>query len=143
MAVPRISQDGAQAYGVTIGSSGVVTINGIAYKVNSVTPTRNVETARDKLPDGGNGRQRWTADFDEADMELQLATSSTAPPQFGQTFSMTLDANYGSELWNVMPNSPEQTNDPGAIRVAQIRISHRPNGSENKSTGLNIHPSTG
>lgn len=121
MPVPSITLDGTMAYGVTVGASGVVTINSIAYKINSVTPTRAVDTAEDRDPDGSPNRARYTAGFDEVDMEAQLATSSTAVPQFGQTFSMTLDANYGSETWIVMPNSAAQSNDPGEIRVASFR----------------------
>lgn len=120
MATPTIILDGTQAYGVTAGSSGTITINSVAYIVNKITPNRNFQEAKDYLATGAPGRARYTSDFDECDIEVQLATSSTASPMPGSTFSMTVDANVGSETWVVMWNSPEQTNDAGAIRVASF-----------------------
>lgn len=133
MAVPRIILDGAQAYGTTVGSSGTITINAVAYIVNSVTPRRNSTRAEDRVADGGPGRARDTADFDECDLELQLATSATASPKFGDTFSMTLDSNYGSETWYVGPVSPPQSNEPGQIRTVSI-TAHKVNNTGAYST---------
>lgn len=122
MAVPRIVQDGSQAYGVIIGSSGVIQINGVSYKVNNVTPSRASQEAKDYNPDGTPGRRRDTADFDTCSMELQLGTSATAYPKFGDTFSMTLDSNYGAETWVVQPVAVPQTNGAGDIRAIPLEV---------------------
>ncbi len=120
MASPLAYLDGTQAYGVTIGTSGVLTIGGVAYKVNNFTPDRPVQAAQDYNPNGSPNRQRVTADFATFTAELQLATSSTAPPTMGMTFTATIDSNFGAELWAIDTVTPAQTNETGAIRVAQI-----------------------
>ena len=122
MAAPRIVIDGNQAYGVTVGTSGVVTINSVAYKVNNVRINRAVEEAKDNVPDGGVGRRRKTASFDDGELELQLAASDTVLPIFGNSFSMTVDPAYGAENWCLDPVSPEQTNGPGDIRTITVSI---------------------
>ena len=122
MAVPRITVDGAQAYGVIVGSSGVITINAIVYKVNNVSINRASQEAKDYVPDGGPGRRRVTADFDSGTMELQLATGSTAYPKFGDQFTMQVDSNYGTETWYCLPVNVPQDNSAGAIRVIPLEF---------------------
>lgn len=120
MAVNSLVLDGSQAYGVTIGTSGVLTINGVAYKCNNWQPTRANTIAEDYNPNGTPGRWRMTAGFDTFSAELQLATDSTAYPKAGDTFSATCDSNYGAETWCVDFVAVPQTNGAGDIRVIPI-----------------------
>lgn len=117
----RIVLDGLMGYGTQgLGSVGSVTINSVAYKINNISASRPVQEAKDYVPDGGPGRARYTIDFDECTIELQLATGSTVCPPFGSTFALTLDSGIGAETWIVMPNSPNQTNSAGDIRTVTI-----------------------
>lgn len=116
MPAPRIVVDGSQSYG-----SPVVTINGVAYQLNNINVERPETKAMDRDGLGRPQRQRWTADVATLTAEAQLATSATAYPAFGLTFNLTVDTNYGSELWVVMPQNYVATNGEGDIRVVPIR----------------------
>ncbi len=112
MAAPRIVLDGTQAYG-----SRTLTIGGVAYKANNIKVARPHTDAKDEDTNGTPGRARYTADRAVLTAELQLATSSTAYPVFGTTFSATFDsAAYGSETFVVMPVEQEEDNGEGNIR---------------------------
>lgn len=116
MSVPSIVTDGTMAYGTQS-----VTINSVAYIINNVKVARPVKEANDEDTVGKPGRNRYTVGVDELTGDLQLATNSTAYPKFGDTFTLTLDSNYGSETWIVMPMEAEQTNEGTAIRSAPLK----------------------
>jgi len=100
--------------------SQAVTINGVAYILNNFNVSRPKTDADDNDTDGGPQRRRTTHGRSTFTAECQLATSSTARPKFGDTFSLTVDSNYGSELWALDPTGFEMDNGPGNIRVAAI-----------------------
>lgn len=125
MAVPRITVDGSMAYGAPV----ITTSGGIAFQLNNINVERPETKAMDRDGSGRPQRQRWTADIAAITGEGQLATSSTALPIFGQTFSLTVDPAYGSELWCVMPQNYVATNGEGDIRVVPIRAEKVINGS--------------
>jgi len=108
--------------------SRTLTINAVTYKVNSLDIDRPTAEASDNNTDGTPNRARWTAQRASFTAELQLATGSTALPQFGNTFSDTFDSNYGSESF-VITNSPySESNDPGEIRTVSITAAKVING---------------
>ena len=115
MAVPKIILDGTQAYGTR-----TLTIGGVAYKVNNISVTRPSTEAEDENTDGTPNRRRETRGRATLTGELQLATSSTAYPKFGDTFSATFDAQYGSETFVLKPVPYGETNAAGDIRVVAI-----------------------
>lgn len=124
MAAPSIAVDGSQKYG-----SFDVTINGVAFTLNNITIDRPFTKAMDRTASGKPQRQRWTADVATMTAEAQYASSSTNPSIFGQTFSLTVDAAYGSELWCVMPQNFAADNGEGNIRVMPLRAEKVINGS--------------
>lgn len=111
--------DGTQAYGTP--NSGTITINGVAYILENVNVDRPESKALSRDGSGRPNRQRFTADVATLTADLQLATSSTAYPGFGTTFTLTVDANYGSETWIVMPQNFVATHGEGDIRIAPLR----------------------
>jgi hypothetical protein len=86
--------DGAIPYG-----SRVVTISTVTYVANNIRvrrPTKQIKRTNElDEPSGSVGVE----DFVEGSAELQLATSSTAEPQNGMTFDLTLDATIGEETF--------------------------------------------
>lgn len=126
---PTLILDGTQRYGVTVGSSGVLTIGGVAYKASNVNITRNFQEAKDYVPSGAPGRKRLTQDFDTGTMELQLATSTTVFPSFGQSFTMEFDSNYGVETWYIGQMTTVQSNSAGEIQVVSVEIHKAYNGT--------------
>jgi hypothetical protein len=124
MPTPAIVLDGTMAYGTQS-----VTINSVVYLINNVKVARAVGEAHDEGVDGRPARNRYTAGVDELTGELQLATSATAYPAFGGTFTLTLDSNYGSETWIVMPTDAEQSNSATEIRVAPLKAKKATNPS--------------
>lgn len=127
MAAPVIVIDGAQAYGTP--NSGVVTINATAYIIENFVVDRGNSEAMSRDGRGVPNRQRFTADVPTATCDLQLATSSTPYPNFGDTFTFTVDANYGAELWIVLPQNFNATNGEGDIRIAAMRCKKSITGS--------------
>lgn len=124
MPVPSICVDGSQPYG-----SPIVTINGVSFKLNNINIDRPETKAMDRSIDGRPQRQRWTADVATLTAEGQYPSSGSTIPIFGQTFSLTVDPAYGSELWCVMPQNYVATNGEGDIRVIPIRAEKVLNGS--------------
>ena len=124
MPVPAIVIDGSQPYGTP-----TVTINGQAYKLNNISIERAVDKAMDRNSDGRPQRQRWTIGVDTLTAEAQYPSSGTTVPIFGQTFNVTVDPAYGSELWCVQPQNYTATNGEGDIRIIPLRAEKVINGS--------------
>lgn len=116
MPSPAIILDGSQPYGTP-----TVTINGVPYKLNNVNIERPETTALRRSTDGRPQDQRFTADVATLTAEGQYPSSGSTIPIFGQTFSLTVDPAYGSELWIVMPQSYVATNGEGDVRVVPIK----------------------
>lgn len=100
--------------------STAVTINSVVYIVKSFTPDRPVSEVVDEDANGSDARARVVRKQSGFSAELQLATSSTAYPQFGQTFSYTVDSNYGAETWVVHNAIPNISNAAGDIRTVNV-----------------------
>ena len=115
MPVPSFVLDGAMAYG-----SRTLTINAVTYKVVSLDIARPTVAAEDNLQTSAPGRKRWTGQRAQLTATLQLATGSTAYPQFGNTFTDTFDSNYGSETFVITEPPYSESNDPGEIRTVSI-----------------------
>lgn len=115
MPVPQYVLDGTMQYG-----SQSVTINGTAYIFDNFTVTRPKTDADDQDSLGAPQRRRVTHGRSTFSAELQLATSATVRPVFGNTFALNVDAAYGSETWVLDPVNFEMDNGPGNIRVAQV-----------------------
>ena len=118
--------DGTQAYGTPV----ITTVTAaVAYQLNNISISRPVTEAKDYDENGMPGRARYTGDVAELTAECQLATSSTTPPVFGDTFTLTVDAAYGSETWIIMPSDYSATNGAGDIRVVPLRARKSINGA--------------
>lgn len=115
MSVPNIVLDGTMAYG-----SQTVTINSVSYIANNIQITRGKDEVIDTNATGIPARRRATETLATISCELQLAASSTAYPKFGQTMTLTVDANYGSEDWVLDPVNHTETREAGDIRVLNI-----------------------
>lgn len=97
-----------------------ITINSVTYIVNNFNVSRSADEVVDTNAVGTPTRARATETLASFTAELQLATSSTAYPKFGQTFALTVDANYGSETWRLDPVNHSETREAGDIRVLNI-----------------------
>lgn len=116
MSVPAIVLDGVMQYG-----SQTITINGVAYNLNNINIDRGVTDAVDQNTTGNPQRARYTHGQSILTAELQLATGGTVRPPFGQTFTITVDSNYGAETYVLSkPTAYEADNQAGNIRVANI-----------------------
>jgi len=112
MPVPIIVIDGAQPYGTT---SPTVS-NGQTYILDSFTPSRPVNVATDRKPNGAPNRKRVTEDFATFTAVIQAPTGTSNWPKAGDYFTYTQDDNYGAETWYFDPIVATFDNDPGAIR---------------------------
>lgn len=124
MAVPTHVIDGAHAYGTQL----VVTAAG-SFIADNFTVNRGVQKAQDRTRTGAPQRQRKTADFDTFSATLQAPSGSSAWPKFGDTFTLTLDDNYGAELFSFDPVIVENNNDATAIRKMPVTGDKVYNGS--------------
>jgi len=115
MAVANIVLDGTMAYG-----SQTVTINAVTYIANNIQISRGKDEVIDTGATGIPTRRRATETLATISCELQLATSSTAYPKFGQTMTLTVDSNYGAEDWVLDPVNHTETREAGDIRVLNI-----------------------
>ena len=111
--------DGTMAYGTP--NSGVITIDSIVYILENINVDRGASNAMTRDGRGVPNRNRFTADVPTVTADLQLATASTAYPEFGKTFTLTVDAHYGSETWIVMPQAFVATNGEGDTRIAPLK----------------------
>ncbi len=105
--------DGTVQYG-----SRVLTINGVTYVADNITvnrPTKRIErTDQIGEPSGSVG----VAGFVTGSCQLQIATSSTAEPQGGYTFTVTLDATIGAETFYI--ESPGRTENKDAEKKINV-----------------------
>ena len=97
-----------------------VTINAVVYIVNSFTPDRPTSDVVDHTGVGVPSRRRVVMGQATFSAELQLATASTAFPKPGDTFSYTVDSNFGSETWVVDSAMADFSSDPGNIRSLKV-----------------------
>lgn len=129
MAVFTHVLDGAHAYGTQL----IVVASG-SFIADNFTVNRAVQKAQDRTRTGAPQRQRMTADFDTFSATLQAPSGSAAWPKFGETFTLTLDDNYGAELFVLDPPQVEYNNDATAIRKIPITGNKVYNGSVSTAT---------
>jgi hypothetical protein len=115
MPVPNSFLDGEMPYGTT-----PVTIDGETYIVKSFTPDNPVAEVVDEDSNGSDSRARVVRKQRGFSAELQLATSSTAYPQFGDTFTYITDPNYGTENWVVHTATVPRSNGASDIRTVSL-----------------------
>lgn len=92
------------------------------FIVENFNVTRPVQTARDRKTDGEPNRSRYTQDFCAATATLQAPSGTTGWPVFGETMTVTVDSNYGSETWIVMPIPYTATNEATALRKINVTL---------------------
>ena len=100
--------------------SRTVTINAVTYIANNIQISRGKDEVIDTGSTGIPTRRRATETLATISCELQLATSSTAYPKFGQTMTLEVESNYGSEDWVLDPVNHTETREAGDIRVVNI-----------------------
>ena len=113
--VPRSFRDGDMPFGTTD-----VSINSVTYIVKSFSPDNPVAEVVDENAIGTDSRARVIRKQRGFSAELQLATSSTAYPKFGDTFTYVTDSQYGTETWVVHTAVPNVSNAAGDIRTVSI-----------------------
>lgn len=110
--------DGNPGYGslvLTFSTAG-------AFLAENITPSRPVQTARDRKSTGEPQNSRYTTDFNSFTATLQAPATFSGWPQFGETVTVTLDSNYGAEVWILMPPEVPLTNDPSTLRKINITM---------------------
>lgn len=107
--------DGTMAYG-----SRIVTIGGVQYKCDDIKIARSVTNADDQDQLGRPQRRRSTENRPDFSATLQLASSATARPVFGNVISAAFDANYGIEYFALNPVDYEESAAPGEIRKVPV-----------------------
>lgn len=115
MAAPRIVIDGLAGYGTQL-----LTINGVTYTADTFQVQRPVEEAHDRDQLGRPARSRYTAALGTGTATLQAPSGTSGWPKFGDTFSITVDDNYGSETFVLMPVENDSDNETGNIRKMPI-----------------------
>lgn len=123
MPPPGSVLDGSPGYGsklVTFTQSG----NFIA---ENITPSRPVQIARDRKVNGEPGRSRYTSDFNSFTCTLQAPNNTFSGwPVFGEQATVTLDDNYGPEVWICMPPEVPLSNDASTLRKINVTM-HKKN----------------
>lgn len=110
------SNGGAMPYGTS-----PVTANGVTYIVNSEDITPDYTEFRARNSDGSPGQARWTREPLMYVGEWQLATSATAYPAPGITFTRTVPNVTSPVPFVIVPGVPfHADNQPGSVRVAAI-----------------------
>lgn len=107
--------DGAMKYG-----SFVATISSVAYILNNFQVSRPTNHLVDIGVAGLPARSRTVQQQATFTCEAQIATGSTAYPEFGDTFTATIDANYGEETWVIHEVTPNISNDSGSLTTLSI-----------------------
>lgn len=85
---------------IPVGSV-TLTINSVTYICETFKVERTVDARKRLAADGTPGGSFGIADFPTYTATLQKATTSTALPPLGQTFTYTDDSTIGSETWYV------------------------------------------
>jgi len=118
MAVPGSVIDGSPGYGSRVLT---FTVAG-AFLAETIQVNRPVSTARDRKTTGEPGRSRYTTDFASMTCTLQAPAGTAGFPAFGDTTTLTLDDNYGSETWIMMEPNVDLSNDPSTLRKINVTL---------------------
>lgn len=117
MAVPSFILDGTPPY----GTLGTITLNAVAYIVEDEKCTPEWTEAADRLANGRPNRARQTKGRYDLELKLQLASSATAYPPPGTTFTYT-PKNEASPLTFYVIDTPEERNNEASfIETATIK----------------------
>lgn len=117
MAVPQFILDGTPPY----GTKGTITIAGTVYNIEDEKVTPNWADAQDRLPTGAPNRKRWTKDRYGLELKLQLASSATAYPPSGSTFSYQIKSETSTTTFVVIHVPEERNNEVAFIETVTIQ----------------------
>lgn len=112
-AVNIIHDGGITSY----GTQNIACSNGQNYVVNNFAVTRNSVQASQNGATGLPTNVRETQGIDTWTGELQIGTVGQIRPNGGNTFTLTVDASYGAELFIFSFPDYASDNGPGNIRV--------------------------
>tara|TARA_R110000868_G_scaffold232900_1_gene486614 strand:- start:679 stop:1065 length:387 start_codon:yes stop_codon:yes gene_type:complete len=116
MAVPSVILDGTMPY----GTGSAITINSVSYIITDEEITPEWAEAMDNAATGYPGRARYTKQRYKWSATLQLATSGTAFPPPGSTFTRTVQNEATAITFVVLETPYSATNAPGDIRTAKV-----------------------
>ncbi len=117
MAVPNFILDGTPPY----GTMGTISLNSVTYIVEDEKCTPNWSRAADRTGTGLPNRQRFTKDLYDIELKLQLASSSTAYPPPGTTFTYTPKNESSALTFFVVETPEERTNSEDFIETVTIK----------------------
>ncbi len=115
MPAPTQITDGAAVYGTQ-----VITISATTYIAEDIRIERPVLEAHDKTRLGLPKNSLYTTDLASGTMTLQAPAGTSGRPAFGATFTMTVDDQYGSETWVLMPLGYQADNNPTDLRKMPV-----------------------
>jgi hypothetical protein len=116
MATDKLILDGSMAYGTVL----MVCSNGQTYTLDDFTVNRGHTLAQDFKSDGSPNRERITPTNPTFTAKMQLGTSTQVRPNAGCTFSVNVDANFGSETFKIFPVDYSSDNGAGNIRTVPV-----------------------
>ena len=115
MPSPSYYTDGSPGFGTP-----TVNINATLYVAENISINRPVAEAEDFSLLGAPARKRVTAQRANGTMTLQAGSGSSGKPKLGDTFTLTVDDNFGSESWVIKEVPYEASNDASQLRKFNI-----------------------
>ncbi len=100
---------------------GTITLNSVAYIVEDEKVTPHWNEATDRTAAGLPNRLRETKDRYDLELKLQLATSTTAYPPPGTTFSYTPKNEASPLIFFILDTPEERNNETSFIETATIK----------------------
>lgn len=115
MPSPNTYVDGTPGFGTP-----TVTINATTYVVETFNIQRPTKDAKSYTATGTPSQNRRVVDWATGTMTIQATSGTAGKPQFGATFSLTVDDNFGSETWVISEVPFESSNDAGTLRKINV-----------------------
>lgn len=117
MAVSNFILDGTPPF----GTMGTITLNAVAYIVEDEKCTPEWTEATDRLANGRPNRARQTKGRYDLELKLQLASSATAYPVPGTTFTYTPKNEAAPLTFYVVETPEERNNEATFIETVTIK----------------------
>lgn len=118
MSTPSQILDGTPPH----GTLGTATIGGVQYIVEDEKCTPHWDSAEDRLAVGTPNRKRWTKGRYDLELQLQLASSGTAYPIAGTTYTYTPKNEAAAVVFIVLDTPEERNNETSFIETAKIKL---------------------
>ena len=115
MASPSYYADGSPGSGTP-----TISISAVTYVAENITINRPVVEAEDFTLVGKPNRKRVVALRANGTCTIQADAGSSGKPKMGDTFSLTVDDNFGAETWVIKEVPFEASNDGGSLRKYSI-----------------------